>query len=61
MVESTLQICICCIFSISFVNQAELGEVLTFLVGEFDGVYYVRSLRKDGKVNVEARIKLENL
>lgn len=47
--------------SISFVNQAELGEELTFLVGESDGVYYVRSIRLDGKVNVEARVKLENL
>lgn len=48
-------------FSISFVNQAETGEDLTFLVGEADGAYYVRSLRSDGKVNVEARVKLENL
>ena len=48
-------------FSISFVNQAETGEDLTFLVGEADGAYYVRSLRGDGKVNVEARVKLENL
>ncbi|MBQ2377961.1 MAG: hypothetical protein II297_06140 [Clostridia bacterium] len=48
-------------FSISFVNQAETGEDLTFLVGEADGAYYVRSLRIDGKVNVEARVKLENL
>ena len=47
--------------SISFVNQAELGEELTFLVGESDGAYYVRSIRSDGKVNVEARVKLENL
>ena len=48
-------------FSISFVNQAETGEDLTFLVGEADGAYYVRSLRSDGKVNVEAMVKLENL
>ena len=48
-------------FSISFVNQAETGEDLTFLVGEADGAYYVRSLRSDGKVNVESRVKLENL
>lgn len=48
-------------FSISFVNQAETGEDLAFLVGEADGAYYVRSLRSDGKVNVEARVKLENL
>jgi medium-chain acyl-[acyl-carrier-protein] hydrolase len=48
-------------FSISFVNQAETGEDLTFLVGEADGAYYVRSLRSDGKVNIEARVKLENL
>ena len=47
--------------SISFVNQAETGEDLIFLVGEADGAYYVRSLRSDGKVNVEARVKLENL
>ena len=48
-------------FSISFVNQAETGEDLTFLVGEADGAYFVRSLRSDGKVNIEARVKLENL
>ena len=48
-------------FSISFVNQAELGEELTFLEGESDGAYYIRSLRTDGKVNIEARVKLENI
>ena len=48
-------------FSISFVNQAETGEELTFLVGEWEGAYYVRSLRSDGKVNIEARVKLENI
>lgn len=50
-----------CEFSVSFVNQAELGEELTFLVGEHNGAYYVRSLRRDGKINVEARVKLENI
>ena len=48
-------------FSISFINQAELGEELTFLVGEHDGAYFVRSERRDGKVNIEARVKLENI
>ncbi len=47
--------------SISFVNQAELGEELTFLVGQHEGVYFVRSERRDGKVNIEARVKLTDI
>jgi acyl-ACP thioesterase len=44
---------------ISFVNEAPLGEVLKVYAGQSDGVYYLRTLRHDGSVNVEAEIITE--
>lgn len=45
--------------SISFVSEAPLGENLKIYCGVLDDVYYLRTIREDGKVNVEAEIYLE--
>ncbi len=44
---------------ISFVNEAPLGETLKVYAGQSDGVWYLRTLRHDGVVNVEAEIITE--
>ena len=44
---------------ISFVNEAPLGENLKIYCGEYDGMYYVRSVRSDGSVNAEAEFMIE--
>ena len=47
--------------SISFVSEAPLGETLKVYAGESDGLYYIRTLRGNGSVNVEAEIMLEQI
>lgn len=47
--------------TLSFVGEAPLGEKLLIHMGKHDGAYYFRTLREDGKVNVEARIALEDM
>lgn len=47
--------------SISFVSEAPLGESIKIYSGVLDDVYYVRTVREDGKVNVEAEIYLEEI
>ena len=44
---------------LSFVSEAPLGETLKIYCGEYDGSYYVRSVRPDGSVNAEAEIMTE--
>jgi acyl-ACP thioesterase len=44
--------------SINYSNEAPEGETLTVLRGEKDGIYYFKTLRKDGKINTEAEIHL---
>lgn len=44
---------------ISFNNEAPLGETLKIYAGQSDGVHYLRTLREDGMVNVEAEIITE--
>ncbi len=44
---------------LSFVSEAPLGETLKIYCGEYDGMYYVRSVRSDGSVNAEAEFMLE--
>ena len=44
---------------ISFASEAPLGETEKIYCGEYDGTYYVRSVRPDGSVNAEAEIMLE--
>ncbi|MBQ4353914.1 MAG: hypothetical protein IJC71_03375 [Clostridia bacterium] len=44
---------------ISFISEAPLGETLKIYTGQSDGVYYIRTLRSDGSVNVEAEIITE--
>ncbi len=47
--------------SISFASEAPLGESIKIYSGVLDDIYYVRTVREDGKVNVEAEIYLEDM
>jgi len=44
--------------SISYLAEAPRGDTLTVMRGFFDGSYYFRTIRSDGKVNSEAEIQL---
>lgn len=44
---------------LSFVSEAPLGETEKIYCGEYDGTYYIRSVRPDGSVNAEAEIMTE--
>ena len=44
--------------TISFMNEAPMGDRLTVFCIESDGLYYFRTVRSDGKTNTEAEIKL---
>ena len=44
---------------LSFVSEAPLGETLKIYCGEYDGMYYIRSVKADGSVNAEAEFMLE--
>lgn len=46
-------------FGISYVSEAPLGETLKIYSGVSDGTYYVRTVRENGQINVEAEIILE--
>lgn len=46
---------------LSFITEAPLGESIKIYSGVLDDVYYVRTVREDGKVNVEAEIYLEDI
>lgn len=46
---------------ISFNSEAPLGETLKIYAGQSDGIHYVRTVREDGSVNVEAEIILEDI
>ena len=45
--------------AISFAGEAPLGESIKYYSGSSDGVYYIRSVRGDGRTNAEAEIILE--
>lgn len=47
-------------FSISFANEARLGEMLKVYMRESEGTYYFRTVRSDGAINVEAMIMMED-
>lgn len=47
--------------AISFAGEAPLGEFIKYYSGNSDGVYYIRSVRDDGKTNTEAEIILESI
>lgn len=47
--------------SIGFLNDAPLGEVLKIYRGEDDGAYYMRTVKQDGSVGVEAEIILDEI
>ena len=47
-----------CALSIAFLSEAPLGDELTILRADTDDACFFRTLRSDGKVNVEAKIAL---
>ncbi len=47
--------------SISYLAEAKMGEVLRVFRYEQDGIFYMRTLRADGRVNAEAQIELAKL
>ena len=49
------------IISISFQNEAPLGEVLKVYRAVEDDTYYVRTIREDGKINSEAEVIVEKI
>ena len=44
--------------TISYMNEAPSGDLLTVQRAEADSIYYVRTIRSDGKINSEAEIKI---
>ncbi len=47
--------------SINFVSEAKLGDSVKIYSGFCDDAYYVRTVKEDGKTNVEAEIVLEDI
>ena len=47
--------------SISYLAEAPMGQTLRVYRALQDGVYYIRTVREDGKVNTEAEIVLEKI
>ncbi len=47
--------------TISYLNEAKLGEVLKVLRGECNGLYYFRTVCQNGKINTECEIKLSDI
>ena len=47
--------------SINYSNEAPMGDTLTLLRGERDGIYFFKTLRSDGKINTEAEIELTKI
>lgn len=48
-------------FDIIYLSEAPLGETLEIYRGEAENGYFFRTVRSDGKVNVEAIIEVEEL
>ena len=46
---------------LNFASEAPLGETEKIYCGEYDGAYYVRSVRPSGAINAEAEILLETI
>ncbi len=44
---------------ISYISEAPLGENIKVYMAESDGVYYFRTVRENGKTNIEAEMMLE--
>lgn len=44
---------------ISYIGEAPMGDTLKVYMTESDGTYYFRTVRSDGKTNIEAEIMLE--
>ena len=48
-------------FSINYRSEAPLGEIITVTHAEENGIHYLRTLKSDGTVNVDAKIVTEDL
>lgn len=46
---------------INFLSEAMLGETLKVYCAEYDGTYFMRTVKSNGAVNVEAEILLESI
>lgn len=46
---------------VSFVSEAPLGETLKVYMAESDGIYYFRTVRENGKTNIEAEIMIDEI
>ena len=49
------------VITVSYVNEARLGETLDVHLAYEDGAYYVRTIRPDGRINAEAEIYLSEI
>lgn len=47
--------------SIAYINEAPMGEKLLVYRAFADGIYYFRTVRRDGKINSEAEIELADI
>ena len=47
--------------TISYANEAKYKDKLDVYMTESDGIYYIRTVRPDGKVNAEAEIHLSSI
>ncbi len=47
--------------TVSYINEARFGETLNVFRGEYDGLYYFRTVCENGKINTEAEIKLSDI
>jgi acyl-ACP thioesterase len=47
--------------TISYFDEAPMGELLTVQKCEYDDAYYFRTVRSDGKINSEAEIRLTKI
>ncbi len=47
--------------TVNYANEAQIGEILSVERAFFDGLYYFRTIRSDGKINSEAEIELTDI
>ncbi len=50
-----------CSLTVSYLNEAPLGAVIRVYRSEDDGVFYIRTVRDDGKTNIEATVLTEKI
>ncbi len=47
--------------TVSYLNEAKMGDTLTVMRGEEDGAFYFRTLLPSGKINSEAQIVISDI